>query len=292
MRGGLEPRSTWLTPRVAPEKRRRSSRAETPNLIRGRRLHHAHAKVDARVLVPPRRGVRLRNLTAAAQTAPACAAPAVCTRERRQNAGGARRCAGRAADAGGPQGARRGDAAAQEGDAEAGTPYRSPHYPPRVSLGSRRSLHSHHDPQPRQVPLASMFFCILFSYTILRDTKDVLVRASTCPAPALLCPCDAETSGSVDQSTPCNHHRPASLSCTDSLSCAASPARLTCTPSLSCTASLTCAASPAGLSRAASLSLHSHTTRCLVRHLSIGLPSVALRSSAARATPRKRPTPS
>ena len=32
-----------------------------------------------------------------------------------------------------------------------------------------------------------MFFCILFSYTILRDTKDVLVRASTCPASALLC---------------------------------------------------------------------------------------------------------
>ena len=25
------------------------------------------------------------------------------------------------------------------------------------------------------VPLATMFFCILFNYTILRDTKDVLV---------------------------------------------------------------------------------------------------------------------
>ena len=35
------------------------------------------------------------------------------------------------------------------------------------------------------VPLASMFFCILFSYTILRDTKDVLVRHTTLPAPAL-----------------------------------------------------------------------------------------------------------
>jgi hypothetical protein len=57
---------------------------------------------------------------------------------------------------------------------------------------------------PRQVPLASMFFCILFSYTILRDTKDVLVRASTHPAPTLDRSCDAETSEPVDQSTPCN----------------------------------------------------------------------------------------
>ena len=175
---------------MAPEKRRRSSSRARRQISSAsvRDDHHGIAKIDARVLVPPRRGVRLRNLTAAAQTAPACAAPAVCTRERRQNAGGARRGAGRADYAGGPQGARRGDAAAQEGDAEAGTPpYRSPHYPPRESLGSRRSLHSHHDPQRRQVPLASMFFCILFSYTILRDTKDVLVRASTCPASALLC---------------------------------------------------------------------------------------------------------
>ena len=36
-----------------------------------------------------------------------------------------------------------------------------------------------------------MFFCILFSYTILRDTKDVLVRASAHPAPALHRPCEA-----------------------------------------------------------------------------------------------------
>ena len=38
-----------------------------------------------------------------------------------------------------------------------------------------------------------MFFCILFSYTILRDTKDVLVRASARQAPALHRPCDPET---------------------------------------------------------------------------------------------------
>ena len=30
-------------------------------------------------------------------------------------------------------------------------------------------------PLPPVVPLAIMFFCILFNYTILRDTKDVLV---------------------------------------------------------------------------------------------------------------------
>ena len=32
------------------------------------------------------------------------------------------------------------------------------------------------------LPLASMFFCILFSYTILRDTKDVLVRGHHAPS--------------------------------------------------------------------------------------------------------------
>ena len=50
-----------------------------------------------------------------------------------------------------------------------------------------------------QVPLAMMFFCILFSYTILRDTKDVLVRASSQPLPALDRPCDSDISGTEDR---------------------------------------------------------------------------------------------
>ena len=50
-----------------------------------------------------------------------------------------------------------------------------------------------------------MFFCILFSYTILRDTKDVLVRASTHSAPPLDRPCDAENNSADEQST-CDLH--------------------------------------------------------------------------------------
>ena len=79
----------------------------------------ARYEVDAGVL-PSGGGVRLRSLSAAAKAASARAASAVCIRERRQNAGRARRSAGRAG-AGGPQGARRGDDAAQEGDAEVGS---------------------------------------------------------------------------------------------------------------------------------------------------------------------------
>ena len=49
--------------------------------------------------------------------------------------------------------------------ARAGLPARCTH----VSPGSLPS------PVSQVVPLGFMFFCILFNYTILRDTKDVLV---------------------------------------------------------------------------------------------------------------------
>eukprot|EP00962_Isochrysis_galbana_P049062 scaffold20662_cov101-Isochrysis_galbana.AAC.6 len=45
-----------------------------------------------------------------------------------------------------------------------------PSAPPRPSPVDRRARAA-----LPQVPLAMMFFCILFNYTILRDTKDVLV---------------------------------------------------------------------------------------------------------------------
>ena len=66
--------------------------------------------------------------------------------------------------------------------------HRPPNYPPRACvprISPAAPLLSHRHRHRRQVPLASMFFCILFSYTILRDTKDVLVRAFARPAPAL-----------------------------------------------------------------------------------------------------------
>ena len=77
------------------------------------------------------------------------------------------------------------------------------------------------------VPLASMFFCILFSYTILRDTKDVLVRHTTLPAPALHRLGDAMMHGWRD----------------DALSYPALPARFA-LPAVPLTLSLTLAPSP------------------------------------------------
>ena len=94
-----------------------TSSASVLATLPGRRARHG--SLDASVL-PSGGGVRLRSLSAAAKAASARAASAVCIRARRQNAGRARRSAGRAG-AGGPQGARRGDDAAQEGDAEVGS---------------------------------------------------------------------------------------------------------------------------------------------------------------------------